>query len=394
MKWIHGLACAVVLCMQAAVWGDAGVFTGTGQDLRQISTHSVRLVSIDVKVVLGRGPFLFDGTVPGMDEARYDCTFVLQNLTDNACDVEVGFPVDSEFAQVPKDPKDPLEDWVLRCGFIAKDTDDTYHVKFQDVDPDKVADAYSAIFTWKMAFKPKETRTLTVQYHIPISMTVDSPDKRGADGVVAAGRKHRWMVMLDSCMAEIAGYTTETGSTWSGNVEKATFTVITDPFEKYLNYRGSTEENVSELPADQQKTVRDFFPVEHEWWYRAVTPAGWKAVDDGIQWQYKNYKPRDPLTITYYQMEYPTLASDVDPWVDAILRTIPDKSKQPGELAIVKQILLATYGQAPTDADAKAFCEDQIWYAPKKDFSASKLGKDQRAVVAALDHRINALAKR
>src|SRR5579864_8156231 len=93
---------ALVLCILVAnspMFADAGVFTGNGQNLHQITSKTIRLVSIDVNIVLERGPFLFDGTVPGMDRAEYVCTFVLQNLSDQPEDVQVGFPVDSQFSR-------------------------------------------------------------------------------------------------------------------------------------------------------------------------------------------------------------------------------------------------------------------------------------------------------
>jgi hypothetical protein len=49
---------------------DAGVFTGNGQNLHQITSETVQLVSIDVTIVLGRGRFLFGGGAPGMDQAE------------------------------------------------------------------------------------------------------------------------------------------------------------------------------------------------------------------------------------------------------------------------------------------------------------------------------------
>lgn len=100
-RWIVILAAFSVLALvgEPLAVADAGVFTGNGQNLRQISSKTIQLVSIDVSIVLGRGPFLFDGTVPGMDRAEYDCTFLLQNLSDKQEEVEVGFPIDSEFAR-------------------------------------------------------------------------------------------------------------------------------------------------------------------------------------------------------------------------------------------------------------------------------------------------------
>jgi hypothetical protein len=113
----------------------------------------------------------------------------------------------------------------------------------------------------------------------------------------------------------------------------------------------------------------------------------------GYSPDYKNYKPKDPLAIRYYFTQYPAQVSEVDGWMDAILRKVGDHSKDSAELAILRQVLLATYGQAPTDSDALTFCQDQIWYAPKKDFGVSKLSKDQQAVLPALDRRIDALSK-
>ena len=115
--------------LQAAA--DAGVFTGNGQNLHQISSEEVRLVSIDVNIVLERGPFLFDGGVLGMDQAEYSCTFVLQNLSSNAVEIQVGFPVDSQFARSgPGNSENDAKEWVLDYGFIARDERATYHVDF------------------------------------------------------------------------------------------------------------------------------------------------------------------------------------------------------------------------------------------------------------------------
>ena len=112
-------------------FGDAGVFAGNGQSLHQVTTEAVQLVSIDVQITLGRGPFLFDGSVPGMDQAQYSCAFVLRNLTDKAVEVQVGFPIDSMFARErgPVSASDS-RDWVLGYDFIARDNQTTYHVDF------------------------------------------------------------------------------------------------------------------------------------------------------------------------------------------------------------------------------------------------------------------------
>ena len=128
---------------------DAGVFTGNGQSLHQISSKTIQLMGIDVTIILGRGRFLFDGGVAGMDQTEYLCKFVLRSLSDKSEEVEVGFPVDSEFA-LQSDPVSTTEssEWVLNYAFIARDEKDTYHVEFVQRKPQKGPGEFGSIFSW------------------------------------------------------------------------------------------------------------------------------------------------------------------------------------------------------------------------------------------------------
>jgi hypothetical protein len=90
-------------------------------------------------------------------------------------------------------------------------------------------------------------------------------------------------------------------------------------------------------------------------------------------------------------MQFPQVKHDVDPWVDAILRAVHDPRQRAAELAIARQILLATYGHEPSDQVARTFVEDQIWYAPAKGFSLSNLSSDQKAVLAEFDSRAQSI---
>jgi hypothetical protein len=74
-----------------------------------------------VTIILGRGPFLFDGTVPGMDRAKYECSFALRNLSEKEEEVQIGFPVDSEFARLSESDNSDPSKWVLDYGFIARE---------------------------------------------------------------------------------------------------------------------------------------------------------------------------------------------------------------------------------------------------------------------------------
>ena len=56
MKAANGPALICIVVLSATLRADVGVFTGTGQNLRQVTTKDVRLDSIDVTITPGRGP--------------------------------------------------------------------------------------------------------------------------------------------------------------------------------------------------------------------------------------------------------------------------------------------------------------------------------------------------
>jgi hypothetical protein len=380
-------ACLAFTSSQAAA--DAGVFTGNGQNLRQISSKSIQLVNIDVSIVPGRGPFLFDGTVRGMDEVRYECKFVLRNLTGKAEDVQVGFPVDSQFAQEaePKASAEPDLNWVLEYGFIALDEKSTYRVEFVRRKPGKGPNEFGAIFVWNMNFAPHETKTLQVHYHIPMSMGLVSTERNdNASSVAPTGSFSQELLVI--AYLELAGYITSTGSSWAGNVERATFRAYTQPFEKYINRRGITEENKSDMSSEDAERFESGFPVLHPWWFREIKPAGWKPIEGGIQWEYQNFKPEEAITISYYQTQLPRSADEVNAFIDRFLKGVQAGESIVNDLMSVRELLLATYGKEPENPAVRAFASEQRWYAPRKNFSMADLQPDQRAVLDSLSKRI------
>jgi hypothetical protein len=193
-------------------------------------------------------------------------------------------------------------------------------------------------------------------------------------------------------LLEEAGYITSTGSSWAGNVESATFTLLTVPFERYLNYRGVTEEAPSETGSIKDAQRESPFPVKHPWWFRQITPGGWKEVNGGVQWSYKDYKPKDSIAVKYYMTQFPKLSGDVDVFVDSFLKRLAKSDSSVAELTKARDVLLATYGKEPEDRSTKTFVEGQLWYAPRNNFSMASLSETQKAVIDKLDARI-ALAK-
>jgi hypothetical protein len=374
------------------------VFTGNGQTLHQITSKSIQLVSIDVTMALGRGPYLYDGGVAGMDRAHYMCKFVLRSKSDQPEEVEIGFPVDSEFAEdsKPVSPADS-ENWVLEYSFIARDESETYHVEYVRRKPNDGPSEFASLFTWKMRFRPQETKTLTVSYEMPISMGLITTEKEEQGPRDPNSRRPESGVFhietLDLGVMEQAGYITSTGSSWAGNVESATFTVYINPFENYLNYRGVFEAPASRAASGDPEQRENPFPIQHPWWFRTISPDGWKAVEGGIQWKYLNYKPNDPIAVRYYMTEFPQSPADVDIFVNRILNRLGKDESEVTALAEAKEVLLATYGREPTDPGARGYVERQLWYTPRKDFSLTSLSPAQKATVDALDTRIAQLGK-
>jgi len=379
---------AILLWTPSSLLADAGVFTGNGQDLHQISSKAVHLASIDVMILLGRGPFLFDGSVPGMDVAQYRCTFVLTSLSETDEEVEVGFPIDSEFAK-EAEPKSQSEsqDWVLEYGFIAKDGDTTYDVQFVRRKSTGSPGEFRSVFLWKMHFAPKQTRTLTVQYRIPMSMGLVPLSKDEGAGFQ---RGVFGQEFLNIGQLDMAGYITSTGASWAGNVESAKFTVITQPFEKYFNRRGITEEADSEMGKEGLQQLNNSFPVRHPWWIRRIEPVGWKPVEGGVQWEYTDYKPKDAISIRYYTTPFPRLPSETDVFLNRFLKALSPSEKPERELRRLKEVFLATCGEEPTGNTTRQFVSQQLWYEPRQNFSLDRLTSTQKAILEKFDQKIAA----
>lgn len=237
-----------------------------------------------------------------------------------------------------------------------------------------------------MRFAPKENKTLTVQYQIPMSMglvdTLKDPSTAGV-GTGALSQE-----LLDIAQLEMAGYITSTGSSWAGNVESAKFTVITEPFERYLGRRGITEEELTDMNHEEASRFESSFPVRHPWWFREIKPEGWQAVKGGVQWLHKDFKPKDPIEVRYYMTQIPQLSQEVDPFLDSFLKGLGPNESAATELRRLKQIVLATYGKVPEDETVKAFASQQLWYAPRKDFSMAGLNEAEKAVLKKIDARI------
>jgi hypothetical protein len=194
-------------------------------------------------------------------------------------------------------------------------------------------------------------------------------------------------LLLEAAQIGLAGYRTSTGSSWAGNVETATFTAAADPLERYISRRGITEESIAKMSREEAARLKSSFPVQDPWWFRQIEPAGWHKVEGGIQWHYKDFKPKDPIEVRYYTTNIPQQPEEVDAFVDSFLQHLVPNRSAAIELARLREILLATYGKEPEDEVAKGLASEQLWYAPQKDFSMAS-SEAQQTVLKKIDARI------
>ena len=377
---------SIVLFLPSIASANAGIFFGSGHTISLGKTENVQLVSEEV-VITPRG-----GWVPEADTVDYWCAFTLKNLDDKPVAIQVGFPLDSQSIEGPK-PNTDVTKMVLKHHFIAREDEKTYHVRYVAHDREK---KFSTLFVWDMTFKPSETKTLHVAYQMPISRALAEPNK---DSFTPNGSKrHRekpWHRTLETAVVAHFHYVTETGKSWAGEIEHATFRVETGQWMHCLERRPymvdeepapSRVEGEGELPETlPDGSPRPFASMFHtKAWavFSHIEPNGAKRNDKGtITWTYRPYKAGKPLHFCYWSVPLPHTVADCDEWVKHVLGPKPGKA----DLAELREIMAGFYGVAPQSAAAKSFLKQQNWYHPKKGLEEGKLAEQQLAVLKRLD---------
>ena len=160
-------------------YANAGIFEGSGHTIKLVHSEDVQLRSETVRIIPGRGWYLFNGSVG--DRVDYECKFVLKNRSKEPVTIQVGFPLTSQFLKYGDDWKaEDATALVLKYRFIVRDNDRTYHVRFV---PHDQAKTLGAIFLWDMTFHGEEVRELNVAYEIPMAMGLGDTMKDPEDPV-------------------------------------------------------------------------------------------------------------------------------------------------------------------------------------------------------------------
>lgn len=382
------------LCILTSdVFSNAGAFMGSGVTLQLTNSHDIQMVSEEVNITPGRGMFLFDGMVSGMDRVEYYCKFLLRNLSDKNVTVKVGFPLDSQPGEPFTSTKD-INELVKEYGFIAKTSSNTYHIDYVSIDKTK---EFHKLFLWNMQFLPQETVELYVSYHMPISMAMMTTAKNFEDS-----RKYQkeWYRNLSTAMLETFSYVTKTGKSWAGKIEKAHFKVYVDGFEDYLNRRGlmemSNEYKKSKGIRKKFNSKRDneetedsekyLFSKDSYFIYRDIKPEHWIYKDGYVEWKFNNYSPEDTITFAYYFILGST--NNIQR-VKSFIKTLWNDKPLKEDLLDLKEILMAYMGIPPKTKRVEEYVFNQIWYQPERKISEEELSKENKDFLMELDRLIS-----
>ena len=277
---------------------------------------------------------------------------------------------------------------------------------------------YARIFLWDMEFASNETRTLHVGYILPMSVAASTTRKVSHPGKGPHSPQYEkpWHVRTEACMVVFISYITETGQSWAGPIEEATFRFSNNVFEhclrKFPEYVGGNPADLAPgaKVLDEEFSSANVEPIAGGGFvfgmklgavYPRVLPGGWKPAyipdapadgpkpqyePDGIAWRFKNYKPGTPLTFAYYLLGFPETVADCDPWVRRVLGKAPTK----GEVLELREMVAAFFGVAPKTASVRRLVEQQVWYEPQSKLGESELSQSRKAVL----ERLRAIADR
>jgi hypothetical protein len=380
------LSCLILFWIACATaHGNAGFFSGYGQDVQLIDSKDVQMISEDILITPSPVTVLTNGKALTQAKADYVCLFKLKNLSTNSLDIQVGFPLDSESFQAPYynfNHGEVTNDY----HFLVLEGSKTYSVSFSREDKEKTL---KSIFLWDMSFTNGESKELRITYTMPFSMGVGETAK---DPGKSFRYPKTWYQYFETCLTEGFGYVTETGKSWKGKIEHARFRVDLRNEEAFLSQHGMPEgarltpEMEAILENDQSNLLArmkehldkeglkrfeetDAKMKEERWarqpfenppFLRNISPTGWKEMPASmVIWETDNYVAGDPLNVSYnFVLCIPQTKDDTE---KLIQRTFKGKLTKE-DAQDLEDIIRAFYGSKVENPRIAAFLENQKWY--------------------------------
>ena len=269
---------SLLLFAAVSLFANAGVFRGSGQTVVLDSTAQIQMVAEVVTMMPMRGNFPVDGSCCNLDPMKFHCVFKLRNLTDRTVTVPVGFPISTEALRFQEPAQINQAEAIARFGFVAGTKVECYPVRYVPYDKKK---KFSNLFLWEMTFRPKQEIELIVCYTMEGYMGLADTRKVGAPRPWDRDcYRHSYLEHLEMAAGEGQQYITETGKSWAGKIEKATFRITPFDFEKYLRQRGVFEEERKTHPDPHTQLMIDMLaaaPMVRNW---SPEYGRWKLVKD------------------------------------------------------------------------------------------------------------------
>ena len=347
-------------CLPGLAQANAGVFAGSGQTVKLVGTDRIRMIKEAVRIELEVRDVVQD-TLRGKGYvAKYDCRFQLRNLKSNPVSIQVGFPLNSQFFEPPYGPeegRDLVEQYKFRAGTSRG-------AKYQtDWRPRDEENKFASIILWNMKFRPGETIDLVVEYEIPFSQALSTTGREWNRRPAK-----EWYSKLAGAFEMSFEYVTETGKSWFGRIDSASFRIDAKDLEHDLTRNGIYLGPVG----PETRQLASLFQTL----YCDVSPSGWKERNGVLVWEYANYSPGEPIRVRYFPSSIPSSRAHCKAVVSWALGETPSNE----DLRDFREIVAAYYGELPQTERVKAFVENQWWFP-----AARRLGGNQKEVLGYMD---------
>lgn len=330
------LASLMIFSASAALADGVAVTEVSGQTIIPVQENKIRMANETVWV--------------WAVSDKVEATFTFENVTDKRVEIKMGFPFRK--GDDPRDPK-TFEDRDLDIKFVVKvDKSEVPVTKMavDDVYRQKTGEKYDFMYTWPIAFLPREKKVVECTYNVQWEYD------RGLDGGFT--------------------YIAKTGALWHGNLDYADFFIVLDS----ITYRFFKSGNY------------DF----------KISPPGYKLNGQVIEWHFTNWKPSTDFTVSYDQIlhnEDPAVVQSISDHfyykkktydgnkryytIDDIggYTASPDELYGRFYLKVLRNEIYARHGKIFKSESLQAVFGNQSWYKPNPNFAESMLNEYEKANV-------------
>lgn len=377
----------VGLCFSTQISANVGFFSGSGHTIELTETADIQLVSEEVTMEFMRSAPPYD--LGWGSEVFVQCSFVLENLTEEQAQFQVGFPLKSDqvrhanIAHALREEALPEPERSYR--FEVQEGSERYEIEYVAHDKEK---RYQGVFLWQMDMVPREICTLLVQYSLPVSVElynvyVDSTDTVDeGEAITEADHNKIRHRRIGTGAIESFRYVTETANSWSGPIEKATFTAHIDKYMEFLTTGGS-ETDQPEKPENPSELLATLRPMV----FGQFSPADWQEFGEAIVWQYEGSVPEEGIELKFITTPIPGDIKDVGGMVQYLGKYYsPEYDKV--TLGDFREVVAASFGIRPSEKRVREIISQQDWWTPVPDLTTDDLTPDQQSILGILDELI------